>query len=88
MAYVIAEPCVADFSCLEVCPVEDCIAPSPFTADFETVEQLYIDPSRCSNCEACVEACPVDAIYEEGELPEQWRAYRRINAEYFKAVGA
>src|SRR5680860_689927 len=60
MAYIIAEPCIGtkDNSCVEVCPV-DCIHPTPDEPDYEAVEQLYIDPDECIDCDACVEACPV-----------------------------
>ncbi|MCB1668206.1 MAG: 4Fe-4S binding protein [Porticoccaceae bacterium] len=82
MAYVITAPCVADYSCLEICPV-DCISPGPDDKKFETAEQLYIDPEVCIDCGACVKACPVLAIYEAGSLPEKWRHYEDINREYF-----
>ncbi|WP_332909966.1 ferredoxin family protein [Nocardia asteroides] len=82
MPYVIAAPCVADYSCLEVCPA-DCIRPRPDDPEFESVEQLYIDASSCIDCEACVPACPVDAIFESTRLPEKWASYRSVNAEYF-----
>ena len=82
MAYVIAAPCVADYSCLEVCPV-NCISPGPEAEAFNNTEQLYINPAECINCGACVDACPVLAIYEEGCLPEKWRHYSDVNKEYF-----
>ena len=62
MTYVIIGSCVKDDACIEVCPV-DCIHPRPEDPDFETAEQLYIDPEECIDCDACVEACPVNAIY-------------------------
>src|SRR3546814_2834636 len=58
MAYVIAAPCVSDFSCVEICPV-NAIHPGPSDPVFDAAEQLYIDPDTCINCGACVEACPV-----------------------------
>lgn len=85
MPFVIAAPCIADYSCVEVCPV-DCISPRPDQPGFEKAEQLYIDPSLCIHCEACVEACPVGAIFEAKALPEKWKDYARINAEYFERV--
>lgn len=87
MPFVIAAPCVADYSCVEVCPA-NCIAPGPDTAAFGKAEQLYINPALCINCEACVEACPVNAIYEARALPAKWQDYARINAEYFRQVKA
>ncbi|MCE5291159.1 MAG: 4Fe-4S binding protein [Nocardiaceae bacterium] len=85
MAYVIAPPCVADYSCVEVCPA-DCIEPRPDDPGFDTAEQLFIDPARCIDCEACVSACPVGAIYSESRLPEKWSEYVTINADHFAGV--
>ena len=82
MTYVIVGSCVKDDSCIEVCPV-DCIHPKPGDADFETAEQLYIDPALCIDCDACVEACPVDAIYSDFELPERFAYAEGLNAEFF-----
>ena len=79
VAYVIVQPCVGvkDASCVEVCPV-DCI----HTDDAATM--YFIDPDECIDCGACVDPCPVDAIFPEDEVPEQWRDYIKINADYFK----
>jgi NAD-dependent dihydropyrimidine dehydrogenase PreA subunit len=52
------------------CPVE-CIHPTPEEAGFEEAEQLYIDPDECIDCDACVEACPVDAITPEDMVPPE-----------------
>jgi ferredoxin len=79
VAYVIVQPCIGvkDASCVEVCPV-DCI----HTDDAATM--YYIDPDECIDCGACVDPCPVDAIFPEDEVPEQWRDFIKINADYFK----
>ena len=84
MAYIIAEPCIGtcDTSCVEVCPV-DCIHPAEGHDD-PADKQLYIDPDECIDCAACVPECPVDAIFEESELPEKWAHFIEINANYFK----
>ena len=89
MTYVIAEPCIGqkDNSCVEVCPV-DCIHPTPDEADYDNVEQLYIDPDECIDCDACVEACPVDACFAEDHLPSVWAKFAEINANYFKSKAA
>jgi ferredoxin len=79
MAYVIAAPCVADYSCAMVCPVS-CIAPG---VDAAHVEQLYINPDACIDCGACVEVCPVEAIFERDVLPPKWQHYAAINRDYF-----
>jgi ferredoxin len=46
---------------------------------------LYIDPSECIDCDACVAACPVGAPVPEELLPEAWKDYARINVEYFSS---
>ena len=80
MTYVIAQPCidVKDTACVEVCPV-DCIHP----VDGEGAEQLYIDPDECIDCGACEPECPVEAIFEESEVPDEWNKYIKINYEWF-----
>ena len=85
MPYVIAEPCIGskDASCTAVCPV-DCIHPTPDETDFQEVEQLFIDPEECIDCDACVEACPVDATFALAQLPAQWSSFVEINASYYR----
>ena len=94
MTYIITDPCVGvcDTACTEVCPV-DCIhgpddpegageeAKDP---DFNaTGKQLYINPEECIDCGACEPECPVDAIYDEEEVPEEYQAQIATNYEYF-----
>ena len=85
MTYIIAEPCIGvkDTACVDVCPV-DCIHPMKDESDFESVEKLYIDPDECIDCGACEPECPVEAIFEESELPEKWSEFLQIDADYFK----
>ncbi|HEY7124799.1 MAG TPA: ferredoxin family protein [Ktedonobacterales bacterium] len=85
MTYVITEPCVnvKDASCVDVCPV-DCIHPMQSEDEFESVNMLYINPDECIDCGACEPACPVNAIFEESAVPEQWRQYIKINADFYK----
>ncbi|GBD13402.1 Ferredoxin 7Fe [bacterium HR24] len=80
MAYVICEPCidVMDKSCVEVCPV-DCIHYE------EGVDRkLYIDPDECIDCGACEPVCPVTAIFAEDDVPEQWKEYIELDANWYK----
>jgi ferredoxin len=79
MAYVIAEPCIGvkDASCVEVCPV-DCIHAT------DEDEMYYIDPNECIDCGVCVPECPVDAIFFEPDLPDEWKRFIQINADYFR----
>ena len=85
MTYVITAPCknVKDASCVAVCPVE-CIHPTPDEPEFESEEQLYIDPETCIDCGACEPECPVEAIFEEEYVPEKWTEYTQINADWYK----
>jgi ferredoxin len=41
---------------------------------------LYIDPDVCIDCSACIPECPVQAIYEEDDLPDEKRGWIEINA--------
>ena len=31
----------------------------------------------------CVEVCPVDAIFPEDQVPEEWAKFTEINAQYY-----
>ncbi len=42
---------------------------------------LYIQPDECIDCEACVPECPVEAIFHEDNLPEEWSSYTALNAK-------
>jgi NAD-dependent dihydropyrimidine dehydrogenase PreA subunit len=76
MTYVIGEPCidVLDRACVDECPV-DCI--------YEGKRALYIHPDECVDCGACEPVCPVEAIYYEDDLPQQWSAFTADNARFF-----
>ena len=95
MPYIIAEPCVGtcDTACVEVCPV-DCIH-GPYDKEGsgkeamedgfvpKETDSLYIDPEECIDCGACEPECPVEAIYEESEVPGEWNEYIKKNYEFF-----
>jgi ferredoxin--NADP+ reductase len=83
MTFVITQGCCNDTSCIPVCPVQ-CIRPRPGDPDFTTTEQLYIDPATCIDCGACMDVCPVSAIYSEWDLPERFVDYLKTNASYFE----
>jgi ferredoxin len=67
-----------DTACQEVCPV-DCIY-----FDQGEDRMLFINPDECIDCGACVPECPVNAIYEESEVPRQWHDFIRLNALWFE----
>jgi NAD-dependent dihydropyrimidine dehydrogenase PreA subunit len=81
VTYVIAEPCVdlKDKACIEECPV-DCI--------YEGARMLYIHPDECVDCGACEPVCPVEAIYYEDDVPEQWNEYTKANVDFFDELGS
>ena len=81
MTYVIAETCVdlKDKACIEECPV-DCI--------YEGARMLYIHPDECVDCGACEPVCPVEAIYYEDDVPDQWKQYYDANVHFFDDMGS
>jgi ferredoxin len=77
MSYIIGRECdgVCDTACVSVCPV-DCIhGPIDVNGMGKEVQgmskeelvgkQLYIDPTECINCGACLPECPVKAIFSD-----------------------
>jgi NAD-dependent dihydropyrimidine dehydrogenase PreA subunit len=81
VTYIISEPCVdlLDKACIEECPV-DCI--------YEGNRMLYIHPDECVDCGACEPVCPVEAIFYEDDVPEQWKDYTAANYEFFEDLGS
>ena len=61
----------------------DCIHPAPGSPEFDAAEQLFIDPNECIDCDACVEACPVGAVYAEDQVPDELRSFIAKNADSF-----
>jgi NAD-dependent dihydropyrimidine dehydrogenase PreA subunit len=79
MTYVIGSACVdvVDKSCVQECPA-DCI--------YEGSRSLYINPDECVDCGACAFICKVDAIYWEGDLPDDQQLHRADNAAFFAEI--
>jgi ferredoxin len=75
MSYVVTEACIK-------CKYTDCVAACPVDCFHEGINMLVIDPEECIDCGACVDECPVHAIYPEEDLPEEYRDYIAFNAEY------
>jgi NAD-dependent dihydropyrimidine dehydrogenase PreA subunit len=82
--FIICEPCIGtkDTACVDACPV-DCIHPRKDEAGFDEAELLYINPAECIDCGACEPACPVTAIFREDDVPDEWKKYIAINAQYY-----
>lgn len=79
MTYVVCEPC-------HECKYTDCVVVCPCECFYQDESMLYIDPTECIDCGACVSECPVDAIFRETEVPTEWAAYIAINAERSAAL--
>jgi ferredoxin len=74
MALVVTEPCRG-------CKYTDCVVVCPCECFFQDEIQLYIDPDHCIDCMACISECPVEAIYHEDNVPEQWTQYVALNRD-------
>jgi ferredoxin len=74
MTYVVAEPCVG-------CRYTDCALVCPTEAFHLDETLLVINPETCIDCDACVPECPVEAIFPEDKVPEEWASYTQLNAD-------
>ncbi|PWN05749.1 DUF3470 domain-containing protein [Rhodohalobacter mucosus] len=72
MAYIVTEPCIN-------CKYTNCAAVCPVDAFREGPNFLTIDPIECIDCDACVSECPVEAIFPDDEVPEEWEHYIELN---------
>jgi len=77
MAFVVTEPCFG-------CKYTDCVTVCPVDCFHKGEQMLFIDPEVCIWCGACVDECPVDAIFDEDNVPEEWQEYIALNAEMAK----
>ncbi len=74
MAYVVTENC-------HKCRYTECVGVCPADCFYADAEMLYIHPDECIDCNACVPACPVEAIFAEDEVPEDQEKWIEINRE-------
>lgn len=75
---------------MEVCPV-DCFYNHPSAelnqkvgkepAKPGDVGMLVIHPDECIHCGACEPECPVEAIYEDDDMPDKWADFVKLNAQ-------
>ena len=63
------------------CRFTDCVTVCPVSCFHGDDEMLYIDNNVCIDCGACIPVCPVHAIYEETDIPDDKRHWIDINAE-------
>lgn len=74
MAFVVTDNCTG-------CRFTDCVAVCPVDCFYADGDQVYIHPDECIDCGACEPECPVEAIFDEGELPDNMEKWITINAE-------
>ena len=41
-----------------------------------------------ADCGACEPVCPVEAIFYEDDVPDQWKDYYKANVEFFEDLGS
>jgi len=79
MTHVVCEPC-------HDCKYTDCVVVCPMDCFYEDGSMLYIDPTECIDCQACTPECPVEAIFQDINVPTKWSHYLAINAERSAAL--
>jgi ferredoxin len=74
MTFVVTDNC-------QRCRFTDCVAVCPVDCFHGDDEMLYIDPNECIDCGACVPECPVEAIFDETQLPDDKKQWIKANAD-------
>ncbi len=74
MTHVVTQPCYG-------CKYTDCVVVCPVDCFYEGEKMLYIGPTECVDCGACIPECPVDAIFLDDNVPENQQAFIALNAE-------
>jgi ferredoxin len=81
--------CVVTRPCHD-CKYTDCVTVCPVDCFYQDEWMLYIHPDECIDCGACIDECPVGAIYHAREVPTEWEGYLELNrekAEVLKQAG-
>ncbi|VTS03927.1 4Fe-4S dicluster domain-containing protein [Tuwongella immobilis] len=79
MPHVVTKPCYD-------CKYTDCCVVCPVECFYQDESMLYIDPTDCIDCEACVPECPVEAIYGSDNVPGDWQEFVQLNADRTAAL--
>jgi ferredoxin len=68
------------------CRFTECVIACPVDAFHADEEMLFINPDVCVDCGACVPKCPVQAIYEDLDLPDELEEWVDINERRTKEL--
>ena len=79
MTHVVTENCLD-------CRFTDCLTVCPVECFHIGARRLYIDPDSCVDCGACISKCPVQAIYETIDMPEEYEHWIESNAQHSKQL--
>jgi len=74
MTYVVTDNCIQ-------CKYTDCVETCPVDCFYEGPNFLVIHPDECIDCDACVPACPAEAIFRDDDLPEDKQEFLELNEE-------
>ena len=83
MAHIVTSKCLG-------CKFTDCVEVCPVACFYELEGQLVIHPDECIDCTACVAECPVEAIYADNAVPEEYQdgiEYNRVESLRVKEAG-
>ena len=74
MTFVVTENCIK-------CKYTDCVDVCPVDCFYEGPNFLVIHPEECIDCALCEPECPVEAIFEEDDVPPDQVHFIQLNAE-------
>ena len=66
MTHLVTDNCIQ-------CKYTDCVQVCPVDCFYEGPNFLAINPDECIDCGVCIPECPVNAIVEENDLPDDER---------------
>ena len=76
MTYIVKDECIK-------CKLTDCVEVCPVDCFYEGENMLVINPDECIDCGVCEPECPVDAIYDEDEVPDEYEPSIDKNYSFF-----
>tara|TARA_R110002050_G_scaffold1244_4_gene8648 strand:+ start:81475 stop:81780 length:306 start_codon:yes stop_codon:yes gene_type:complete len=68
------------------CRFTECVTSCPVSAFHAGEEMLFINPDVCVDCGACIPKCPVQAIYEDLDLPDELNEWIEVNERRSKKL--